>query len=85
MTLGNIIICQVHWMCLKNYTRKQRMRELEKLAEKLDNLEIPAQDRNEIDVMIGRIERSVYMLELEVEAVKEQRDYYEYLSSKPID
>lgn len=65
--------------------RKQRMRELEKLAEKLDNLEIPAQDRNEIDVMIGRIERSVYMLELEVEAVKEQRDYYEYLSSKPID
>lgn len=61
------------------------MRELEKLAGKLDNLEIPAHDRNEIDVMIGRIERSVYMLELEVEAIKEQRDYYEYLSSKPID
>ena len=65
--------------------RKQRMRELEKLAEKLDNLEIHSLDRNEIDVMLGRIERSVYMLELEVEAVKEQRDYYEYLSSKPID
>ena len=65
--------------------RKQRMRELEKLAGKLDNLEIHSLDRNEIDVMIGRIERSVYMLELEVEAIKEQRDYYEYLSSKPID
>lgn len=65
--------------------RKQRMRELDRLTEKLDSLEIQAQDRNEIDVMIGRIERSVYMLELEVEAVKEQRDYYEYLSSKPID
>ena len=61
------------------------MRELDRLAEKLDSIEIQAQDRNEIDVMIGRIERSVYMLELEVEAVKEQRDYYEYLSSKPID
>lgn len=61
------------------------MRELDRLTEKLDSLEIQAQDRNEIDVMIGRIERSVYMLELEVEAVKEQRDYYEYLSSKPID
>ena len=61
------------------------MRELEKLAEKLDNLEIHSLDRKEIDVMIGRIERSVYMLELEVEAIKEQRDYYEYLSSKPID
>lgn len=65
--------------------RKQRMRELDRLTEKLDSLEIQAQDRNEIDVMLGRIERSVYMLELEVEAVKEQRDYYEYLSSKPID
>lgn len=61
------------------------MRELDRLTEKLDSLEIQAQDRNEIDVMLGRIERSVYMLELEVEAVKEQRDYYEYLSSKPID
>ena len=61
------------------------MRELDKLTEKLDSIEIQAQDRNEIDVMLGRIERSVYMLELEVEAVKEQRDYYEYLSSKPID
>jgi len=61
------------------------MRELDRLTEKLDSIEIQAQDRNEIDVMLGRIERSVYMLELEVEAVKEQRDYYEYLSSKPID
>lgn len=65
--------------------RKQRMRELDRLIEKLDSIEIQAHDRNEIDVMLGRIERSVYMLELEVEAVKEQRDYYEYLSSKPID
>lgn len=61
------------------------MRELDRLTEKLDSIEIQAQDRDEIDVMLGRIERSVYMLELEVEAVKEQRDYYEYLSSKPID
>lgn len=61
------------------------MRELDRLTEKLDSIEIQAHDRNEIDVMLGRIERSVYMLELEVEAVKEQRDYYEYLSSKPID
>lgn len=61
------------------------MRELDRLTEKLYSIEIQAQDRNEIDVMLGRIERSVYMLELEVEAVKEQRDYYEYLSSKPID